>query len=82
MTASFSLPSGKWFHLARYHDPTRRIFGPEMLAMAFTLPINQVFPIAYDFTPFISGDTDALRGWITQEPDEKLSRGEALALGK
>lgn len=82
MTVSFSLPSGKWFHLARYHDPTRKIFGPEMLAVAFKLPVDRIFPIAYDLTPFVVGDPQALKGTIVAEPDERLTRAEALALGR
>ena len=82
MTVSFSLPSFEWFHPARYHDPTRKLFGPEMLAMAFKLPADQVFPVAYDLTLLILGDAAALRGTILHEPDERLSRAEALALGR
>jgi hypothetical protein len=38
--------SGKWFHLARYHDFNHAEHGPEALAHCLGLRVDEVFPIS------------------------------------
>ena len=71
---------GRWFVLARYHDSNYAVHGPEVLAEFLGLPIDQVFPIAYDIRPYVQGDVAALAGQIRKEPRERLSRSELIAM--
>lgn len=71
---------GKWFHLARYHDIDVSARGPEQLAEFLELPVDQVFPISYDFSSVFRGEAHALLGMFTMEPVERLSRDEVIAL--
>jgi hypothetical protein len=71
---------GHWVPLDRYHDVCLRLFGPEPLAKKLGLPLNQVFPIAYDVRSCVVGDPLALRGIIEADPKDKLSREEIFQL--
>jgi len=71
---------GKWFHLARYHDPDREAHGPEALGRFLGLGISEVFPIEYDIRRYAEGAVAAVSGTILSEPSEKLSRAEIIAL--
>jgi len=74
------LREGQWFALARYHDFDYTENGPNGLARFLGLPIDQVFPIAYDIRKYVDGDPAALAGVIPEEPRERLSRAELIAL--
>jgi hypothetical protein len=69
----------QWFHLARYHDITYKRDGPGALAAALGRTVADIFPIAYDVTEIVDGDSAALRGEIVAEPTERLSRAELIA---
>jgi hypothetical protein len=71
---------GRWFTLARYHDFDYSENGPGVLARFLGLPINEVFPIAYDIRQHVKGEPAALAGLIPKEPRERLSRSELIAL--
>src|SRR5262245_18919500 len=43
--------SGRWFHLARYHDHDYAARGPSQLARFLRLSQEAVFPIRYDLRP-------------------------------
>jgi hypothetical protein len=80
---SLNLYKGKWFCLARYHDIDSEQHGPAALAAFLGLPIQDVFPIAYDIRDHCAGSAAALAGTIEAEPKERLTKGELvkLALG-
>lgn len=71
---------GRWFHLARYHDPNREECGPDALSAFLRLPLEDIFPIRYDIRPFARGKTEALMGYVRSEPLERLSREEIIGL--
>lgn len=73
----------RWFHLARYFDVDYVSKGPEALAQFLSMPIDEVFPISYDLVGIVVGPSDVLKGEIRNEPRERLTDGErvALALG-
>lgn len=71
---------GRWFTLARYHDFDDGQSGPDALARFLGLPVDEVFPIAYNIRPYVKGDPSALAGLIPKEPRERLSRAELIAL--
>ena len=72
LTLSVAMPTGKWFNLARYFEPTVRLFGPSQLAQALGLAVEDVFPISYDLQSLIVGQDEALKGKILAEPEERL----------
>jgi hypothetical protein len=82
ITPSFAMPNGKWFNLARYFEPTVRLFGPKNLAEALGLTVEEVFPIEYDLRPFVVGQEEVLKGTILAEPLERLSPEERRNLRK
>ena len=71
---------GHWFHLARYHDIDAVSRGPTALAAFLKLPIDDVFPIAYDVRRFGKGDPATLSGHIPKKPRERLSRKKVISL--
>ena len=46
---------GRWFTMARYHDIGAEKNGPNVLARFLGLPVDNVFPIAYDIRRFCVG---------------------------
>ena len=72
------LHAGRWFHLARYHDPDHESRGPEALASFLGLTVPQVFPLAYDVSSYCIGLADVVRGTIPAEPVVRLSREELI----
>ena len=70
----------RWFTLSRYHDLDYAENGPEALAKFLGLSVDDVFPIAYDIRKYAKGDPAALAGQIRNEPREKLSRAEIIAM--
>lgn len=71
---------GRWFHLARFHDFDCADRGPAALARFLGLPLRDVFPISYDLIPLARGDEKALASVILDEPRERLTRSEIIAL--
>lgn len=71
---------GAIFHLARYHDFDAASRGPAALAAFLGLPLDAVFPITYDVSNIVDVPSDSLRGTITIEPRERLTRREIVAL--
>jgi hypothetical protein len=74
------LQERQWFTLARYHDFDYSENGPDALARFLGLPVDEVFPIAYDIRHYVKGDSAALAGRIPKEPRERLARAELIAL--
>jgi len=72
--------SGKWFDLARYHDPDYTNGSPEALARFLGLAVDEIFPIAFDLRPYVEGDPAVLQGSVLREPQERLSRDEIIAM--
>jgi hypothetical protein len=80
VTLTFHREDGEVFHLARYHDLDHSERGPTQLAAFLGLPKADVFPISWDVSSFANGSTDAVRGWITEFPQERLSPSQIIAL--
>ena len=72
--------SGKWFHLARYHDIGFTSRSPEALARFLGLQVDEVFPISVDVRRYVRGDPASLTPIVLKEPQEKLTRAELMAL--
>jgi hypothetical protein len=64
---------GTSFDMARYHDYDGNERGPQALANFLGLPVEEVFPIAYDLSRFSLGT-------IPKEPPEKLTRAQIISL--
>jgi hypothetical protein len=71
---------GRWFTMARYHDLDADTHGPDALAAFLGLPVDSVFPIAYDISALCIGDAAALIGTIPRKPTERLTRSQIIAL--
>jgi hypothetical protein len=69
-----------WFHLVRRHDSDFPAMGPAALAARLALPLEQVFPIAYDISGWARGLPEVLRGEVTPEPEPRLSNAERMDL--
>ena len=80
LTLSVFRSDGAQFHLARYHDFDAAERGPTALASFLGLSVDAIFPISYDVTSVVAGPSDSLRGLITAEPRERLTRSELIAL--
>ena len=80
LTLSVFRPDGVLFHLARYHDYDAAKQGPAKLAKFLSLPVDAVFPISYDLSGIVAGSPDVLRGTVSAEPRERLTRAEIIAL--
>jgi hypothetical protein len=70
----------KWFHLARYFDVDYAQRGPRALSAFLQLPVEDIFPIAYDIGRFVTGSTIPTAGLISQEPQTRLSQDELIAM--
>jgi hypothetical protein len=71
---------GKWFPLARYHDHDFTVRGPEALARFLGLRVDDVFPISVDVRRYAQGNPTALAASVPEEPREKLTRAEIIAM--
>jgi hypothetical protein len=71
---------GQWFTLSRYHDFDYAQNGPDGFASFLGLPIDEVFPVAYDIAGCVQGDPEALSGVILKIPREKLTQAEIIAM--
>lgn len=80
LTLSVFRPDGAQFYLARYHDFDAAERGPDALAAFLGLSLEAVFPINYDVSSIVIGQAESLRGTITAEPRERLTRAEVIAL--
>jgi hypothetical protein len=66
---------------ARYHDLDHDKRGPEPLAEALDLALDEVFPIHDDIGKEVSrAAVDAIRGTVHAVPLERLSRAELIKL--
>jgi hypothetical protein len=72
--------NGRWFHLARYHDHDYADRGPQQLANFLGTSIAAVFPISYDISNEVGRESEAAKGSIVADPEEKLTRAEIIAL--
>jgi hypothetical protein len=79
LTVSFNC-DGNWFDLARYHDVDYSRRGPEQLAGFLGRSISDIFPITYDISASAHGLPEVVRGTIPAKINDKLSRGELIAL--
>jgi hypothetical protein len=70
---------GRWFHLARSHQHFTSC-APSDLAEFLDLPIESVFPIAYDVSAHCSGQSDLVAGLMSQDPAPELSEEELMEL--
>ena len=68
---------GEPFVLARYFDAGFDAAGPNALARFMGLPVEEIFPIAYDVSGVVAGDPGCTRGLVTREPEVRLTN-EAL----
>ncbi len=73
-------PDGEPFILARYFDAWYDAAGPVALAQFMGLPLDDIFPIAYDVSSIVSGDPRCTRGLITVEPELRLTKREVMKL--
>lgn len=71
---------GRWFHLARYHDPGYSQSGPKALARFLGLAVDEVFPISYDVREYVKGNPPALAGSILKEPRVRLTDSQIMAM--
>ena len=72
--------SRRWFGLARYHDFDYAERGPAALARFLEMDERDIFPIAYDLSPYAAGERPALVGMVAKEPSVRLTRGELVAM--
>ena len=80
VTLSIYRDDGEVFHLARYHDFDFAERGPAQLAAFLRIAKNEVFPITWDVSQYASGVIDALRGSVSENPRQRLTRAEIIAL--
>lgn len=80
LTLSVFRSDGAVFHLARYHDYDAVERGPAALATFLSMSLDAIFPIKYDVSHVFAGAPNTLRGIITAEPKERLSRADIIAL--
>ncbi len=80
LTLSVFRPDGLLFDMARYHDDDAATRGAAAMAEFLGLSLDAVFPISYDLSGIVAGSTDVLRGAVTAEPRERLTRAEIIAL--
>ncbi len=73
-------PGDTSFGLARYFDPWFERCGPAALAAFLGLPLDEIFPIAYDVSALVTGDPRCTQGVVTLEPETRLTRDEVMAL--
>jgi hypothetical protein len=71
---------GKWFTMARYHDFDAEENGPLALARFLGMKVRDVFPIRYDISRWCKGEPAALAGEIPENPRERLSLEQIMAL--
>jgi hypothetical protein len=71
---------GKQFHLSRYFDVDYKRRGPDYLARALNLPVDEVFPISYDARKLVQGEPSAYAGTITKVPRRRLSKDQIMDL--
>lgn len=71
---------GRWFHLARYHDPDYDERGPEGLAKFLGLTVDDVFPVLYDVRDYVKGNPPVLAGSVPKEPKVRLTRSQLIAM--
>jgi hypothetical protein len=69
-----------WFHLVRRYGDEFAQMGPAALAARLTLPVEQVFPIAYDISGWAKGLPEVVRGEVPPEPEPRLSDAEQMDL--
>ncbi len=72
--------NGKWFHLARYFDADYARRGPSALSAFLELPVQEIFPISYDISPFVRQAVIPTSGVIPAEPPVRLSEEELTRL--
>lgn len=72
--------NGSWFHVASYSAFDFAERGPDRAAEFLGLPVDEVFPIAYDLRQIAEGNAGSLRGEIPKEPRERLTLEERFAL--
>ena len=58
----------------------RQEHGPQALAEALGLEIDESFPIRYDIRACVAVSSDSLFGSIEAEPVDRLSRAELIKL--
>lgn len=80
LTLSVFRDDGAVFHMARYNDYDAGERGPKALAKFLKMKEAEVFPIAWDVRPLVSGDSEALHGKIEASPKERLTRAQVIAL--
>jgi hypothetical protein len=72
--------NGRWFPMARYHDPDWDTTGaPHAVASFLGKNIDDVFPISYDLRAIALGDTASLVGTVEANPKPRLTRRELIA---
>jgi hypothetical protein len=71
---------GQWFFLSRYWDLDYERNGPQALAEFLGMGLDDVFPIAWDVSPFAEGHPAALSGLVLKEPKERLSEEEIIRM--
>jgi hypothetical protein len=71
---------GKWFHLARYHDPDFASRGPAALCRFLNLQMEEVFPIKMDMRKYCVGMAAHLQVSLRSEPESRLTKDELMAL--
>lgn len=75
------MKNGLVFHLAWYFDcDFNDKAGATALASFLGLQVADIFPIKYDLTHLVQGNSQALRGVIPLEPARRLSDDERMKL--
>lgn len=70
----------EWFMLARYFDVDYSQSGPQQLADFLGLPIDEVFPIHYDYSHLVSCSDCCSKGKVQKEPAEQLTDEQRLKM--
>lgn len=77
LTPTF-LVGGKFFPLARYHDPLYGRFGPRQFAKFLGMRFRDVFPISYSLRDFLVAPTAVASGSISGLPPRRRLSEAAL----
>ena len=71
---------GRVFHLSRYHDFDYSEYGPDALAKFLGFSRSEIFPISWDARGITKIGDEHLKGEITEEPAERLTRAQVIQL--
>lgn len=70
----------KLVHLSRYHDVDSEHNTAEVFSKSLGKSVEQVFPILYDISDYLIGQTECVRNYVSLKHPKQLSREELRKL--